>query len=434
MTVQRAGSSAERFPAGFLWGTATSSHQVEGHNSANDWWDWEQRPGTIHDGTTSGAAADWWSGRAEEDLRSAAALGQNAHRLSLEWSRLEPEPGRWDDGAFERYAEMLRCARQVGLEPLVTLNHFTLPRWLARRGSWLAADAAQRFERYALECARRLGSLVELWATQNEPNVLAYAAYADGRWPPGHRNPASLLRALRAMLAAHARAYRALHAQQAKARVGIVLSLPLFDPFAPRALDRAVAQAQDWAFNGVLLEALASGRLLPPLGLGRSLPGLARSFDWLGVNYYGRYRVAFDLRAARELFGRRDASATVHTPTNDWGEPYAEGLTRQLLALRRFGVALYVTENGIFDNDDQRRPGFLREHVAAVRTAIDAGADVRGYFHWTLVDNFEWAEGWSARFGLFALEPRTQQRTLRPSGELYAEICRSHGAAANSRG
>jgi beta-glucosidase len=405
---------------------------VEGHASGNDWWDWEQKPGKIHDGTTSGAAADWWNGRAEEDLRRAAALGQNAHRLSLEWSRLEPEPGRWDDAAFARYADILRCARQVGLEPLVTLHHFTLPRWLARRGAWLAADAAQCFESYALECARRLGSLIGFWATQNEPNVLGYAAYADGRWPPGHRNPLSLMRALRAMLEAHARAYRALHAQQANARVGIVLSLPVFDPFQPRALDRAAAHAQRWAFNGMLLEALGSGRLLPPLGMGRSVRWLARSFDWLGVNYYGRYRVAFDLRAARELFGRRDASTTVHTEWNDWGEPCAEGLTRQLLALGRFGVPLYVTENGIFDNHDRRRPQFLREHIAAVRAAIGAGADVRGYFHWTLVDNFEWAEGWSARFGLFALDARTQQRTLRPSGELYAEICRSNGAAARS--
>ncbi len=151
-------TSEARFRDGFLWGTATSSHQVEGDNRANDWWEWEQRPGKIRDGSTSGNAAEWWQGRAERDLAEARALGQNAHRLSLEWSRLEPEPGRWDDAAFARYRALFRAARALGMTLMVTINHFTLPAWLARRGGWLAREAASEFSELARRAATELGA------------------------------------------------------------------------------------------------------------------------------------------------------------------------------------------------------------------------------------------------------------------------------------
>ena len=157
------------FPAGFLWGCATSSHQVEGEQD-NDWSAWESRPGRIHDGTTSGHALGWWSGRAEEDLELARSLGHTAIRLSLEWSRIEPSRGQWDEDALARYQQILERARDLGLTAMVGLNHFTLPRWLAEKGGWLTADAAIEFGRYADRCARRLGSVVPLWTTLNEPS------------------------------------------------------------------------------------------------------------------------------------------------------------------------------------------------------------------------------------------------------------------------
>lgn len=411
------------FPPGFIFGTATSAHQVEGDNDANDWWDWEQQPNRIRDGTRSGRAAEWWQGRAEADFERAAGLGQNAHRLSIEWSRLEPEPGHFDDSAFDRYLAMLKSAHTQGLCILLTLNHFTLPRWLSARGSWLAAEAPSLFARFAERVARRLGSHVDLWATLNEPNVLAYMAYAGTAWPPGLGNVDAARRALSAMLDAHARSYAAIHAVLRDAKVGIVLSCPVFDGASDAVADRLVAATQRWCFSGAVLHALQSGRLLPPLGFGQSLPGLARSFDYVGVNFYGRYQVAFDLRAARELFGRRLTEHTVHTEWTDWGEPCPAAFTRELLRLAALGAPLYVTENGVMDAEDHLRQGYLSDHVGAVHAAIHSGADVRGYFHWSLIDNFEWAEGWSAHFGLYALDRETQARRLRKSGELYAEIC-----------
>jgi beta-glucosidase len=416
------------FPDAFAWGTATSSHQVEGDNDANDWWEWEAAPGRIRDGSRSGRAAEWWAGRAEGDFERARRLGQNAHRLSLEWSRLEPEPGRFDERAFDRYAAMLAAARASGLKLMVTLNHFTLPRWLARRGAWLDRGAADAFAELARRAVLRLGPLVDLWCTQNEPNVLALMAYAQPSWPPGLGSMSAAFRAFSNLLTAHARAYHAMHRASPGARVGIVVNMPVLDPASAKLRDRAVARAQDWAFSGAMLRAFETGVLLPPLTpWPERIVGLKRAFDWFGVNYYGRYTVEFDVASGREFFGRRVRSHTVHTEWNDWGEPYPGGLSDQLVRLARLRTPLYVTENGIMDASDARRPEFLREHVRAVAAAIARGSDVRGYFHWSLLDNFEWSEGWSAPFGLHALARDTQERSLRPSGELYGEICRSNG-------
>jgi beta-glucosidase len=420
--------SAERhdeFPRGFLWGSATSSHQVEGGNVGNDWWQWETIPGHIRDGTRSGDAAGWWRGMAERDLSLAASLGQNAHRFSLEWSRIEPSPGRYDASALDRYAEIFAHAASVGLARMVTLHHFTLPRWAADAGGWLNRALPERFGRFAEHVAERLGDRVDLWATINEPSVLAVMAYGGTRWPPGRGALGDAFRAQAVLLDAHARAAAALRARTPAIPVGIVLNMPRIEPARPHhPLDRAIAWIQDWVFSGAVLRALDTGRLVPPLTkLGRRVDGLARSFDWLGLNYYGRLATRFDPRD-RNL-ARHVQQPTVRSEWIDWGEPCARGMRDQLLRLAHFGVPLYVTENGVYDNDDNVRPGFLVDHVRAVSDAIAAGADVRGYFHWSLVDNFEWTEGWSTRFGLIEVDPASGRRNPRASAEVYAEICRT---------
>lgn len=418
------------FPEGFLFGTATSSHQVEGGNTRNDWWAWEQQPGRIADGTSSGDAAGWWAGAAEADLARAAELGQNAHRMSLEWSRLEPEPGRFDRAAFERYRQILDAANDRGLSVLLTLSHFTLPTWAAKLGGWTHPNLPALFEGFADRAARELGDGVALWATLNEPNVLAYMGYAGDRWPPGRKSLPAAFVAMRRQLEAHARGYEAVHRVLPHAEVGLVLNMPWFAPADPgRRLDRVAAALQDWTFSGAILHALAAGELRFPLVAAprRRAPELARRLDWVGLNFYGRYDVRFDPRAAGEAFGRHVQSPTVRTEHNDWGQPSPEGMVRQLRRLSALGVPLYVTENGTFDPDDRRRPGFLVDHVAALEGALREGLDVRGYFVWSLVDNFEWAEGWSTPFGLLALDRATGGRTPRASAEVYASICRARG-------
>ena len=289
-------SEVERFPEGFLWGAATSSHQVEGDQPGSDWTEWEREPGRIHDGTRSGDACAWWRGEAERDLERARALGLRAIRVSLEWSRLEPEHGVWDQTAFTRYAALLDHAHAIGLHPFITLNHFTLPRWLSERGSWLSSDAPALFAHYAMRVARLLGARDAHWATLNEPSVLAFMGYLGTAWPPGKGSPVAAYTALRHMLLAHARGRAAFKEVRPEARVGLVMNCPAFDPARPeRRRDRVVAAAQDWAFTGCVLHALTQGRLVPPLHpTTQAAPELRESLDWVGLNYYGRFRVRFD--------------------------------------------------------------------------------------------------------------------------------------------
>ncbi len=413
-------------PRDLLLGAATSSHQVEGDNRGNDWWAWEQRPGAIADGTRSGEACGWWAGRAEEDLRAAAALGHDAHRMSLEWSRLEPEPGRFDRDAFARYRQILEAARAAGLTVMVTLHHFTLPEWVARLGGWTHANTPLLFEGYAERVARELGQGVDLWATLNEPAVLAWMAYAGDRWPPGQKSLRSAFRAIARQLDGHARAYRAVHRVLPDAQVGLVLNMPRFDPADPsRRLDRWAAAAQDWAFTGAILHALRHGELRLPLApVRRAAPSLRAALDWVGLNFYGRFAVRFDPTALDAALGRHVQRPTVARGDNDWGQPSPDGMVRQLERLAALDVPLYVTENGTW-GDDAHCVAYLESHLAAVAAAARRGLDIRGYFAWSLVDNFEWAEGWETRFGHFALDRETQARTLRPVGARFGEICRA---------
>ncbi len=198
------------FPSGFLWGTATSSHQVEGNNTNNQWYWWEQQPGRIWQGQKSGLACDWWR-NAERDFDIMVELGQNAHRMSVEWSRIEPEEGRFDADALARYREMISGLRERGIEPMVTLHHFTEPLWFWRRGSWLHPRALDAFRRYVAHVVDGLGDLVHFWCTINEPAVYATLGYLAGRFPPGEHSPVHTFRVLRRLLQAHAVAYHTVH-------------------------------------------------------------------------------------------------------------------------------------------------------------------------------------------------------------------------------
>ncbi|MFQ5593687.1 MAG: glycoside hydrolase family 1 protein [Anaerolineae bacterium] len=410
------------FPNGFLWGTATAAHQVEGGNFNNDWWAWEQA-GHIVDGGTCRIACDWWL-RAEADFDRAAALGQNAHRLSIEWSRIEPTRGKWNDAAIARYRQMLVALRQRGITPIVTLHHFTNPLWLAREGGWERPSVVEDFRRFTEKVVGELGELVKLWVTINEPMVYVFQGYFEGRWPPGKKNPVAGIRVARHMVMAHAAAYHTIHRLQPETQVGIAKHMRVFDPLTSSPLDRAVARLQDFLFNRVFLEALTDGVFrLPPR---RRIADAIDSQDFIGLNYYARDRVAFDLRSPATLFGRLTTTPGAETGPSGWGEMYPEGIYRLLKRLSRWRKPIYITECGVPDTADMDRPRFLTSHLQEVHRAIQEGVPVQGFFHWTLVDNFEWVEGWSMRFGLIGLDVETQERRPKPAAQVYAGICQSN--------
>lgn len=415
------------FPPGFLWGAATASHQVEGGNDNNQWWLWEQGAGHISDGTQSGRACDWWH-RAEQDLEAAAELGHNAHRLSLEWSRLEPEPGDWDTSVVERYRQILGAMVSLGIEPMVTLNHFALPLWLYEKGGWEWTGSILLFARFARRVVEAFGDLCYLWCTINEPMVYLVYGYVTCEWPPGSGGLGSLRRAYRNMVQAHLQAYETIHRHQTEAQVGFAKHIHIFDPADPqRWLDRLATRVTDWLFNGTALAGMCDGQFMFPFGSELRVSGEASWTDFVGLNYYSRSLVTFGLEYRDEFFVHRFSKADAPFSMAGWGEIYAEGLYRSLKRLAGYGKPIYITEFGVPDNDDSVRPRFLVEHLAAVHRAICEGVLVQGAYFWSLVDNFEWGEGWSARFGLIRVDPETQERRVKASAQVYRRIAEANG-------
>ncbi|MDP8924763.1 MAG: glycoside hydrolase family 1 protein [Chloroflexota bacterium] len=418
-----------RFPDGFLWGSATAAHQVEGNNWNNDWWAAEQA-GRVP--VKSGPACDQYN-RFREDFALLGELGHTSHRLSLEWSRIEPRPGQFDRAAIEHYRRVIVACRERGMEPLVTLHHFTNPIWFAERGGWTRPGAARVFERYARRVALEYRDLVRHWITINEPGVYAAQGWVLGVWPPMSANVAAAPLVMRNLALAHGRAYHAIHAEQPDAQVGVAHHWRIFGPFDPHRLtDRWIAALRNRLMNLVFPIAIRTGRLVPPLGSGRVVPELADTEDWVGLNYYTRELDRFDVRMARMGFSREMAASGERNQLG-W-EIYPEGLYRALttIAPPASGKDVIVTENGVPepDSEDEVRPSFLVRHLAACHRAIEAGVRLRGYHYWTSLDNFEWAEGFAPRFGLVHVDFATQARTPKPSAHLYRDIIRANALGA----
>ncbi|MGE5223405.1 MAG: glycoside hydrolase family 1 protein [Omnitrophica WOR_2 bacterium] len=414
------------FPRGFLWGTSTAAYQVEGNNSNNNWWAWEQTAGHIKEEHRCGLACDWWNGRWREDLDRAAEADQNAHRLSVEWSRIQPAIDRWDEDALDRYREMMQGLNERGLTPLVTLHHFSDPLWFYEMGGWENEKAPEYFEKFVRKVVEAFKEYVTLWTTINEPNNYAMLGYMIGWFPPGKHNLSDALKVARNLTRGHVAAYRAIHAIQPQARVGIVLIYQGFQaakPWFPP--DRLEAGLYNTIYNNLFLYAFSKGRFPRPL-LTR-IPEAKGALDFLGIDYYSRQSVAFNLRHADTGFGRRFYPEGTDISDDGFFANTPEGMYESLKWGRTLGIPMIVTENGINNADDSLRRRYIVEHIHQLWRAVNNNWPIKGYFHWTLVDNFEWDRGWTQRFGLWELDQETQVRRKRPSADLYAEICRENG-------
>jgi len=420
------------FPKGFLWGAATAAHQVEGNNNNNQWWAWEQQEGYIVNGEKSGLACDWWGGRWKEDFDRAAQGGQNAHRLSVEWSRIQPTPDRWDEDALEHYRQMLLGLRERGMIPMVTLHHFTDPLWLDDFGGWETEAVVPLFEKFTRKVVEALKDYCSLWCTINEPNIYALSGYAAGAFPPGKKDLRLAMRVQANMARGHAAAYRAIHAIQPEARVGYALHYrPMLAARPGFPLDRLERNILFNAINMAFPTAISTGVMRTPLGKVRT-PEAKGTQDYLGLNYYSVDSVAFDLRKLGELFGHRFYPQGSDLSDTGFIANMPEGMFATIKwAVKSYpGLPLIVTENGIECADDHIRPRYLAQHIHQIWRAVNFNWPVKGYFHWSLVDNFEWERGWTQRFGLWELNIRTQARRKRPSADLYAEICTENGLSS----
>ena len=409
------------FPKNFLWGAATSSHQVEGGNTNNNWYAWEVG-GNCHSGHSAGPACDWWGGRWREDFDRAAEAGQNAHRFSIEWSRIEPSEGRWDESALDRYRDMARGLRERGMEPMVTLHHFTDPLWLYEQGGW-EHDRTEAFTAYVEKVVVALKEYVSLWVTFNEPNTYTVLGYLFGDFPPGKNSIPAASRVMTNIVRAHASAYRTIHRIQPSAMVGMAHHYRGMVPArAWLPPDRWIARYQSNALNLAFPRAVTTGKLHLPVGR-VNIPAAKGTQDFLGLSYYTEELVAFSPFAFADFFARRYFRPEADLSTTGFLALEPDGFFRALRWARSFGLPIYVTENGFEDADDRLRPRYLVEHIRRLWRAVNHNWDIRGYFHWSLIDNFEWERGWTQRFGLWALDEATQARRKRPSADLYAEIC-----------
>lgn len=422
------------FPEGFWWGTATAGHQVEGNNVHSNWWAWEQE-GRVNDGTTSGRACDYLN-RYPEDHALMARHGHTGFRLGLEWARLEPREGVFDEVALERYLEILADLRARGLKVCLTLNHWVLPRWFAERGGWRARSALARWERYLRFVIPRVADQVDLWITLNEPMVPVLVGHLIGYHPPCRVDPLAAGQVFRGLLRAHALAYRMIHALAGRApdggpvQAGYASAVQYVEPLAERGWQRKLETVLAKVFAQVSYkaweESVATGRVALPFGRRQRITDLEGSLDFLGLNYYMRVSATLSLNTLSNVqAGQFTAPPGIETTAMGW-QVYPPGFYHALReGWERFKKPIYVTENGCasVDEDEQRRR-YLVSHWAQMHRALQSGVDLRGYMLWSFMDNFEWREGFEKQFGIVAVDHSDPELTRRPrqSAELYREL------------
>jgi len=439
-----------RFPEGFLWGAATSAYQIEGAPLADgagpsNWHRFSHLEGAIENGDTGDVACDHYH-RYAEDVERMRQLGLGAYRFSIAWARVMPEGrGAVNSKGLDFYARLVDRLLENDIVPAPTLYHWDLPAALEDRGGWVNPDSPGWFQDYARVVFDRLGDRVPMWATLNEPILVSHAGYVLGIHPPGHRSAAEAAAVARHLLLAHGAAVEA-YRGTAKHAIGLVLNLEPRVPASDSARDAEATRRADIYYNQQYLDTVITGQW--PAGLAEILgpacreltsgesARVAQPLDWLGVNYYSRRPTVHGADPPLHA----DDVAIEGAPSTDLGwEIHPSGLTQILVrvAERTGKLPLYVTENGAayIDPDpdpsgvvdDARRAEYLRQHLAACREAIDRGVDLRGYFVWSLLDNFEWQRGYSQRFGIIHVDYATQKRTIKQSGYFYRDAIAANG-------
>lgn len=393
------------FPEKFFWGCATSAHQIEG-GLVNDWSEWEKSPARLEELKKKGFdPADFISGsaansypEANADIACLSALGASAYRLSVDWSRIEPKEGEFDESALDYYLGLVKKLRAHKIEPFVTLWHWPLPLWLSAKGGWKSPEIAKHFERFVAKTVGHLSAEVVFWLTLNEPMVYASMSFLNGEWPPQEKSFLAYYKVINNLTSAHRVAYDAIKKIDANSQVGIAKHNICFEAHKNKLVNRFLKRCADWWWNERFLDKIKDKQ------------------DFIGLNYYFHNKIDYGFGKPHPYEKFSDLK---------WGL-HPEGIRHLLMELKKYGKPVYITENGLADKGDQYRSWYIREVLANVHQAIGEGVMVKGYFHWSLIDNFEWAHGFHPRFGLYEVDYRTYERIARPSAEFYADICKNN--------
>lgn len=412
-----------QFPKDFMWGAASSSHQVEG-NQDNNWTEWEKHHANALSRGSKKAfdtpAVHWYRikdqamdphnyisargvdhfKRYESDFDIARSLNHNAHRFSLEWSRIQPGPGVFDEKMIEHYRNVITALHRRGIEPILTLWHFSLPKWVQAQGGFTNPATIADFERYASRMAQEFGSDIKYWCTINEPEVFTSFSYWLGFWPPGQKNIGKAFVAYTSILPrAHISAYRAIKKYSPNARVGISKNMMWYSAEG-RFLTPAVAFFWNWFGNYYFLDQIKKYQ------------------DYIGLNYYFKY----------VLKGLKWSISEQNPSDMGWGL-HPEGMYEllRLIGKRYPRTPVLITECGLADAQDESRAWYIKEILRSIHRAMKEGVDVEGFLYWALLDNFEWDKGYWPKFGLVEVDRKTMKRTIRPSAKIYADIIKAGG-------
>jgi len=408
----------KRFPDGFLWGAATASHQAEG-GTHNNWSEWEKKNAERLAGKAGKEWQRWQqdkfpemfdpknyiSGRAcdhynlfEKDFDLAKSGGHTAHRFSIEWSRVEPEEGKFDQKEIEHYRKVIAALRERGVEPFVTMWHWTHPVWLEEMGGCENKKFPEYFARYAEVLVKNLGESVRFWITLNEPDVVASHSYMKGVWPPQKKNFFTYIAVMNRLAETHRQAYAVVKKHFSEAEVGVAKHQVSFQVIRPTSINNLLKRVGHYFWNKWFLNKIKDQQ------------------DFIGLNHYNRNVVD------NGFYKNPNERVT------DFGwEFYPESIKQALIELKPYGKPVYITENGLADADDSDREEFIRRSLGAIHEAISEGVDVRGYLYWSFLDNFEWDKGFWLRFGLIEIDYRTLERKPRKSFYAYKEIIENNG-------
>lgn len=388
---------AGRFPEGFLWGVANSAYQVEGDNTNSDWYQWEIENRT-EKGVKNGQATDYWN-RYKEDHILAEQIGCNAFRNGLEWSKIEPEEGKFSEDSIEHYRQVLLDLKQRGMKRVITLNHWTLPLWFVSKGGWHGKNPEDYFVRFVKKVIQELGEEIDICLVLNEPIIPLNKGYLAGVFPPGKRSILAFWRARRNMINAHKKSYQEIKKYFPDLPVGITQFCNTFEADGIFIIFRPLLKKFQLFYNwGFVMNSL-------------------EYHDFIGIDYYATFKMPFFKRMTTEN----------RLTDMGWGI-YPKGLYDICMeARKKFKKPIYIFENGLADANDKYRSDFIMEHLKFLNKAIDDGADVRGYFYWSLTDNFEWNKEFDPRFGLVEIDYKTLERKPRPSFYAYKKIIENNG-------
>ncbi len=418
-----------KMPDNFLYGAATASLQIEGGDKNNSWYRFCQT-GKIKDKSSSETACDHWN-RIDEDISLMKDIKLQIYRMSIEWSRIEPQKGVFSKEAMNKYRYELEELQKAGIKPMVTLHHFSNPLWFEDMGGWANESSVDIFNRFTEFVVRSIGDIVSNWVTINEPNIYLIMGYIAGYWPPEQKFNFKLYKkAAINMIRAHIKSYKTIHRERTNCgfddtMAGAAFHLRQLDPGSNSFLDRLATKTYDNFFHNIYLKGFINGELVSPLGKG-AIYGKGIYSDFIGVNYYSRDIIRFTPNPFTKFV---KIEKQINSEYNDLGwEIYPQGLYNIISdCYNRFKLPIHITENGISDSTDIQRSDFIYSHLQKVSEACHSGVPVLSYCHWTLMDNFEWREGYTARFGLIEVNFENQARKIRKSGMFYSEIIKNNG-------